>query len=140
MTKAVQKHPGGRPTKYNPQIVQKVDEYLASVGHEQAELPTIEGLAHYLDVDTDTISTWVEARDEHGNLTHPEFSVAIKKVKERQKTQLINDGMYGGKEVNAAMAIFLLKANHGMKDSSPQVLVQNNFHEHAKNELKEFEE
>ena len=34
----------------------------------------------------------------------------------------MNDGMYGGKEVNAAMAIFLLKANHGLSDG-PQTQV-----------------
>ena len=33
--------------------------------------------------------------------------------------------MYGGKEVNAAMAIFLLKVNHGMKDG-PGVAIQVN--------------
>ena len=32
--------------------------------------------------------------------------------------KLINDGLYGGKEVNSIMAIFLLKANHGMIDST----------------------
>jgi len=34
--------------------------------------------------------------------------------------------MYGGKEVNAAMAIFLLKANHGLKDNEGQVNIQVN--------------
>ena len=36
----------------------------------------------------------------------------------KQKQQLIDDGLYGGKKVNAAMAIFLLKANHGMSDGN----------------------
>lgn len=57
-------------------------------------------------------------KDEQGNKTkkrlHPEFSYAIKKLKTYQRERLINDGLYGGKKVNAAMAIFLLKANHGM--------------------------
>ena len=29
----------------------------------------------------------------------------------------MSDGMYGGREINQAMAIFLLKCNHGMKES-----------------------
>lgn len=42
----------------------------------------------------------------------------------------MDDGMYGGKEVNAGMAIFLLKANHGMKeDPSVQVNQQINVSE-----------
>jgi hypothetical protein len=39
----------------------------------------------------------------------------------------MDDGMYGGKEVNAGMAVFLLKANHGMKDDqSPTSFTQIN--------------
>ena len=49
---------------------------------------------------------------------YPEFSRAIKKIEDAQENQLIDDGMYGGKEVNAAMAIFLLKANHGKIETS----------------------
>jgi len=30
----------------------------------------------------------------------------------------MNDGLYGGKEVNSTMAIFLLKANHGLIEKS----------------------
>ena len=80
-------------------------------------MPTMEGLAEYLDVSTDTLYEWGKR--------HKEFSVAVKKVAERQRKQLMDDGMYGGKEVNAAMAIFLLKANHGMSDGS-QTLHQTN--------------
>lgn len=115
--KKVVKHPGGRPTKYYPAIVDKVANYFQQCGREQTELPTIEGLADYLDITSETIRQWVKKK--------PEFSLTIKKLVDKQKTQLINDGMYGGKEVNAAMAIFLLKANHGMKDQ-PQTLIQQN--------------
>lgn len=105
----------GRPTKYIPAIIYpKIEEYLASVNDTQ--LPSIEGLAIHLDVNTDTIHEWVKE--------YPEFSVAIKKIADKQKRQLMDDGMYGGKEVNAAMAIFLLKVNHGMKENDPSTLVQ----------------
>ena len=49
---------------------------------------------------------------------HHEFTESIKKILIKQKKQLMDDGMYGGKEVNSAMAIFLLKANHGLKDGA----------------------
>lgn len=108
----------GRPTKYYPELVSKVDEYLATTGKEQTELPTIEGLALYLDVDDTTLVNWGEA--------YPEFFAAIKKLKMRQKTQLMNDSFYGGKEVNAGAGVFMLKANHGMKENDPSTLVQVN--------------
>lgn len=109
---------GGRPTKYIPEIIYpKIEEYISECGREATELPTVEGLAIKLDVNPDTLFEWSKV--------HPEFSESIKKILARQKKQLMNDGMYGGKEVNAAMAIFLLKANHGMNEG-PKNLTQIN--------------
>lgn len=120
------KHPGGRPTDYHPEtIIPKTVEYLEVVN--QNELPSIEGLALFLDVSRDTLYEW--------SSKHPEFSDTIKKILMKQKKQLIDDGMYGGKEVNAAMAIFLLKANHGLKeDSGVQVNQQINVGSNDKKE------
>jgi len=109
MTKEIAKRPVGRPTKYTPDIFGKIEEYFLMVGKEQMELPTVEGLAIHLDVNTDTVYAWAKK--------YPEFSDTIKKIAGKQKVQLMNDGMYGGKEVNAAMAIFLLKVNHGMNEA-----------------------
>ena len=109
--------PVGRPTKYYPEIINKIDEYFTTVGREQTELPTIEGLADYLAITTETVYQWGKK--------YTEFSDTIKKVAAKQKIQLMNDGMYGGKEVNAAMAIFLLKVNHGMNEG-PNTLIQVN--------------
>ena len=115
----VTKHAGGRPTKYIPETIHpRVDEYLAQCGREQTQLPTVEGLALYLSVNTDTVFTWAKR--------YPEFSEYLKKVAAKQKEQLINDGMYGGKEVNAAMAIFLLKAIHRLKENDPTTAIQVN--------------
>lgn len=113
----VTKHAGGRPTKYSPDVFMKIEKYLQTCGRENTQLPTVEGLADYLDITSETIRDWAK--------TYPEFSLTIKKLADKQKEQLMNDGMYGGKEVNAAMAIFLLKVNHGMKDTAPiQILNQ----------------
>lgn len=124
------KHPGGRPTKFSPAVYNKVEEYLAMCGRENTSLPTLEGLAGYLDVTTETIRVWGKEK--------PEFSATLKKLVEKQKQQLMDDGMYGGKEVNAAMAIFLLKANHGMKDGGSQTNVQVNIANQVKSDMKEY--
>jgi hypothetical protein len=107
----------GRPTKYIPETIHpQIEEYLLQCGREQTKLPTVEGLALFLDVNKTTIFEWAK--------TYPDFSNYLKKIADKQKEQLMNDGMYGGKEVNAGMAVFLLKAIHGLKENDPSTLVQ----------------
>lgn len=106
--------PAGRPSEYKTEFIEKVDEYLKTVGREQTTLPTREGFAQFIGVDTDTLVEWDKQENKK------EFSVALKKITELQRQQLMNDGMYGGKEVNSAMAIFLLKANHGLIETNRQ--------------------
>lgn len=119
MNNKIQKISKGRPTKYIPDIIYpKIDQYLTMCGRENTELPTVEGLAQYINVNADTIFEWAKR--------YPDFSEYIKKLKDKQKNQLINDGMYGGKEVNSTMAIFLLKAIHGLKENDPSSLTQIN--------------
>jgi hypothetical protein len=98
----------GRPTKYDPSFVKAIDEYIATTGKEQTSLPTKQGLALWLNVDTDTLVQW--------DKRHKQFSVALKRLMNRQAEQLINDGIYGGKEVNATIVKLLLQNNHGMKE------------------------
>lgn len=102
--------PAGRPTKYQPAFVKEVDRYLADTGREQTELPTIEGFALRIDVDDDTLVEWGKK--------YPEFSAALRKLKMKQKLQLINDGIYGGKEVNSTIVKLLLQNNHGMREKN----------------------
>ena len=47
----------------------------------------------------------------------------IKKVKDAQESELIDDGFFGGKDVNSPMAIFLLKANHKYVETNRNELV-----------------
>lgn len=103
-------HAGGRPTKYDPSFVQRVYDYLDTVGREATKLPKRVDIALMLDVDDDTITAW-------GN-NHPEFLGALTRVDALQMGQLMDDGMYGGKEVNARFAQFLLSANHNMAEST----------------------
>lgn len=98
----------GRPTLYDPSFVDKVGDYISSTGREQTELPTIEGFAIYLGVTKKTLYNWVDE--------HDEFLHALDKIMTHQAKQLINDGIYGGKEVNASIVKLMLQANHGMKE------------------------
>ena len=106
------KHAGGRPTKYDPSFVQAVDDYILTTGREQTILPTKQGLALLLNVDDETLNEWAKI--------HPEFSASLKKLMLKQGEQLINDGIYGGKEINATIVKLLLQNNHGMKERIDQ--------------------
>lgn len=100
--------PAGRPTKYYPEICDELDKYLATTGKEQMSLPTIQGFSLWLDVDDDTLNEWAKI--------YPEFSATLKRLKRLQAQQLIDDGIYGGKEVNSTIVKLLLQNNHGMKE------------------------
>ena len=106
----------GRPCEYRDMYVDSVDEYIATTGKYNMELPTKEGFALWIGVDDDTLDNWANAKDENGKLIRPEFFGALKKLMQKQKVQLINDGIYGGKEVNSTIVKLLLQNNHGMKE------------------------
>lgn len=101
-------HPGGRPSEYDPSFKNDVEDYLKTTGREQTALPTIEGFAIYLGVTKKTLYNWAEK--------YEEFLHALDEILTHQGNQLINDGIYGGKEVNATIVKLLLQNNHGMKE------------------------
>lgn len=101
-------HAGGRPTEYEESFCAELDKYLQTTGKEQMSLPTIQGFSLWLGFNDDTLNEW-------GKI-HPEFSATLKRLKHLQAKQLIDDGIYGGKEVNATIIKLLLQNNHGMKE------------------------
>jgi len=101
-------HAGGRPTEYDESFCAELDKYLTTTGKEQMSLPTIQGFSLWLGFNDDTLNEW-------GKI-HPEFSATLKRLKHLQAKQLIDDGIYGGKEVNATIIKLLLQNNHGMKE------------------------
>lgn len=106
----------GRPSKYDDRFVKEVDRYINTTGKEYMEIPTKEGFALWIGVDDDTLDNWANAKDENGKLLHKDFFGALKKLMQKQKVQLINDGIYGGKEVNSTIVKLLLQNNHGMRE------------------------
>jgi len=117
----------GQPTKYQLEVLDKVGEYVSMTGKENMSLPTMGGLALHLGVSRRTLFDWRKR--------YPQFKERLEQLLNKQKQQLMDDGMYGGKEVNVGMAIFLLKTNHGMQENDPSTLVQINFNK----DRKEFE-
>lgn len=115
----------GAPTKYRPEFVQAVEDYLKEATTTNKRLIGVEDFAAWLKVDDTTILNWANKTEKYFDekkkrerirYARPEFFAAIKRLKHYQKAQLLTDGFYGGRDVNATMAIFLLKVNHGMKE------------------------
>ena len=71
-------------------------------------LPTVQGFALWLDVDSDTLNNWAKK--------YKEFFGTLERLKLLQMIQLIDDGIYGGKGVNTTIVKLLLQNNHGMKE------------------------
>lgn len=121
---------GGRPTKYNKDVVSKVKRFYSEwemyyetpvdkqdkQGNTTTTMkrcpnppPTKEDLSKYLDINRDTLYDWCDK--------YPEFSDTIKKRhKELAKEMLTTNGLLGG--YNASFAIFAAKNMIGWKDKS----------------------
>ena len=128
-------HPGGRPSEYSGEVLNKAREYLDSCEDEEIQivkqansekgyemydnklkvnLPTIEGLAVHLKIHKDTIYEWEKAKHEDGSLKYPEFSDVISELRAKQARELVNKGLSG--DYNPTIAKVLL-AKHGYKDA-----------------------
>lgn len=112
MENTTEKHAGGRPTNYSNEIREKALEYITVTvdetieGKTKVNLPSIEGLASYIDVNRDTVYEWCKV--------YPEFSDIIEKLKEKQVKSLINNGLQG--TYNPTIAKVLL-ARQGYRDA-----------------------
>lgn len=116
--------PAGRPTKYNDKILEKAEQYLSEcvdtteqvvTGESEkftsykekikVNLPTIEGLAVYLNIHRDTLYQWEKE--------HPDFSDIIERLRGSQIKSLVNNGLSG--DYNPTIAKVLL-SKHGYSE------------------------
>ena len=102
-----QPKPPYRPTKYTKEKLELAELYYQKC-KSKGEMPYIEDVALELDVDEDTIGNWAKK--------HKPFFGTVKKIKMLQKRQLENGGL--ANKVNVSMSIFLLKAVHGLKETT----------------------
>jgi hypothetical protein len=95
----------GRPTDYDKDIAPSVKEYI-DARKTEGHVPTIEGLAVFLDVPRSTIYKWAEE--------HPEFSDILEKLLSNQGELLIDNGLIG--KFNAPITKMML-TKHGYADA-----------------------
>lgn len=107
----------GRPTKYTRSLPLRVMHYTDKCLKE-GDFPTIEGLALSLGVSARTFYGW--------ETEYPELFQTLERLRDVQKHLLQAGGLTG--KLNTRMAIFLLKASHGLTDATPPITAtQNNY-------------
>lgn len=100
--------PGGRPTKYNPEIVEKAEHYLNNFSeYEYNEIPSQTGLSRALDIALATVKAW--GKDENKQ----EFSAILEKIHKKQHDILISKGLNGDFNSNICK---LVLGKHGYHD------------------------
>lgn len=102
----------GRPTDYSDSMVSDAWNYVKEFANDEGSgdklkvnLPTIEGLALYLEISRSTLYLWQKE--------HPEFSDIIEVLQQKQAQVLINNGLSGN--YNSTIAKVLL-TKHGYND------------------------
>jgi len=104
--------PAGRPTKYNDEIVQKARDYVSGHYVEYGHIiPSIAGMALYLDLNRDTLYDWA-------NDSGKEFSDILAKCNITQEVALLNGGL--SNDMNAAI-VKLALGKQGYSDKIDQI-------------------
>lgn len=100
--------PGGRPSKYTPELLEKAWEYVnggwAKVGDSA---PIIEGLCDELEITKPTAYDWASDPDK-------EFSYVLGALMEKQGRKLLNSGLAGDFNPNIAK---MMLTKHGYSDT-----------------------
>ena len=100
---------GGRPTKYNKEILDKTKAYINNYEQYDHAFPSIVGLAYILDLNKQTIFDWEKQPDKK------QFSDMLEKIKEKQELIAWKKGLTGDYNANL---VKLLLTKHGYNDKT----------------------
>lgn len=108
----VAKHPGGRPTKYTPELLALAWDYVESYSEKYSDpVPSVVGLTETLDITEETAYKWVKERNKK------EFSEIMQRIKSAQHRCLVSGGLTG--KHNSVIAKLML-SKHGYSDNNSQ--------------------
>jgi len=96
---------GGRPTKYNKQMLDKARDYIQNHALYGDVVPVVAGLAVELGVNKTTLYEWATQ--------HLEFSHTLQALQETQERKLTSGGLSSTFQPTIAK---LMLANHGYHD------------------------
>ena len=103
--------PGGRPTKYCDEIIEKARDYVDNYESYSHAFPSEIGLSEALGVHKSTIQDWKTHKDKE------EFSAILDQINTRQQMIAWDKGLRG--EYNANL-VKLLLGKHGYSDKVDQ--------------------
>jgi len=101
--------PGGRPTTYSQDIIERAMHYLAHYKDEYGdEIPSVEGLSEVIERSRSTIYRWADDEEKQ------EFRDILELINAKQKKVLLNNGLNGTFNSNIAK---LALGKHGLHDT-----------------------
>lgn len=101
--------PMGRPSKYNSRTLRRTKEYINS---EVDKVPTMAGLARYLNVTRDSLYHWINTGKDIN------FSDTVSMMADERERKLINAGLDG--KFNSNIAKLILTTSHGYTENKQQ--------------------
>lgn len=101
--------PGGRPTDYTPELLEKAKDYLENYQSYDDLVPSVAGLADALGMSRETMYAWAKDPEKQ------EFSYTLRLLDNRQHRKLLTGGLGG--DMNAAIVKLMLH-NHGYSDKT----------------------
>jgi hypothetical protein len=103
----------GRPSTYTDEMLLKADSYLTEWESLGDMIPSVEGLAEFIERARSTIYKWDSEDDK------PEISDILELINEKQKKILINKGLSGDFNSNITK---LVLGKHGLSEKINQEL------------------
>lgn len=95
----------GRPKEFNDAIIKKAEEYVNGGYATDEEVPTIAGLALYIDKRRSTVYEWAKENQQ--------FSDILGKIMAKQERELLKGGLRG--DYNSTISKLML-TKHGYSD------------------------
>jgi len=99
--------PGGRPTKFSDEVLEKAEDYLKNYRELGDMIPSVVGLADELCVSVKTLY--------NGSEKHPQFLHMLERINSRQHRVLLSGGLSG--EMNSNITKLVL-AKHDYSDKT----------------------
>lgn len=104
----VQRHPGGRPTKYTDDMPARLREYIKNFRQQGDAIPSQPGFAVLVGISERTIHRWGKE--------HDEFCLALEELHSAQHCELLNKGL--NSDFNSTICKLVLSSNHDYAERS----------------------
>jgi hypothetical protein len=110
---------GGRPTKYNDELLLKAQDYLDNFDTKYGDsVPMLASLSLELNVDRVTISVWANEPDKK------QFSNIVRAIEQKQERVCVQNSVNG--TFNSTISKLILSSKHGYVEKKQLNVADNN--------------